>query len=116
MESRCEEEDHTAPPLELEDEAAGVIDAYDFVGFTQLKRKIQQGEKVVKLQKVVEEVREGGGGGGGEVCGTCSAQWPRLPASDTLGVASPTHIIIPSQVGLLVILLIINILYNLYVY
>ena len=34
---------------EEEDEAASVIDAYDFVGFAELERKIQKGEKVVKL-------------------------------------------------------------------
>ena len=66
MESLGEEEDDTVPPLVLEDKAASVIDAYNFVGFAELERKIQEGEKVVKLQKVAEEVREGGGGGGDE--------------------------------------------------
>ena len=56
----------SVPPLELEDEVVSVINAYDFVGFAELERKIQEGEKVVKLQKVAEEVREGDGGGGGE--------------------------------------------------
>ena len=65
MESLGGEEEDTVPPLELEDEAASVIDAYDFVGFAELERKIE-GEKVVKLKKVAEEVREGGGDGGGE--------------------------------------------------
>ena len=62
MESLDEKEDDTVPPLELEVEAASVIDAYDFVGFTELERNIQEEEKVVKLQKVAE-VREGGRSG-----------------------------------------------------
>ena len=66
MESLGEEEDDPVPTLELEDKAASVIDAYDFVGFAELERKIQKWEKVMKLQKVAEEVREGGGSGGGE--------------------------------------------------
>ena len=53
------------PLLEPENEATSVIDAYDFVGFTKLVREIQ-GRKMVKLQKVAEEIRKGGGGGGGE--------------------------------------------------
>ena len=36
MEILGEEGDNTVPPLELEDEAAIVIDAYDFVGFAEL--------------------------------------------------------------------------------
>ena len=40
MESLGEEKDETIPPLELEDDAASVIDAYDFVGFAELERKI----------------------------------------------------------------------------
>ena len=47
MESLGEKEDDTVPSLELEDKAASVIDAYDFVGFTELERKVQEGEKTV---------------------------------------------------------------------
>ena len=54
MENLGEEEGDTVPLLKLEDEAASVIDAYNFVGLAELERKIQ-GEKLVKLQKVAEE-------------------------------------------------------------
>ena len=45
MESLGEKEDNTLPTLELEDETASVIDAYDFVGFAELERKQHEGER-----------------------------------------------------------------------